>query len=858
MIKIQTLFFAFVIVLTACSTSKTLPKESQSDREGPNVIMDSMEIITTDESLFAEEPEFPYRPAEERTWDLLHTMLDLSFDWNKSTVIGKATLTLSPLFYPQNQLHLDAVNFTINKLRINGKESTSYNYDKNEIVITLPQTFTRRDKVTIDIDYIAKPTPGYNTEGIAITSNQGLYFIDPLDTTPDLPRQIWTQGETTSNRNWFPTIDQPNERATQEIILTVADSFVTLSNGSLLSSTKLNNGMRRDHWKLELPHAPYLAMVAVGKWDLVSDTWRGRSVDYYVDPGYGKDARAIFAHTPEMIDFFTEILGVDFVWPKYSQIIVKDFVSGAMENTTAVVFGDFIQFHAEDMLEEGLTDYIVSPELFHHWFGDLVTTESWANLTLNEGFANYAEYLWAEHKYGRDRADVTRISELSGYFDQAGYDAHPLIHYHYADENAMFDAHSYNKGGLVLHMLRDLVGDEAFFASLRLYLQRHAYAAVEVDDLRQAFEEITGKDLNWFFNQWYFGKGHPVLEVDHHFDATAKQLTVNVNQVQDQHDYLSRFRLPIEIGVYFANGGEVINKVWVEEKKSTFTFDLTDVPVAVVLDPRDILLTVVQQEIPASEHETRLLRVPSITHRISAFKVMDEIPDHAIEKMLADSSTTMRGLAIQYLAEKGKGDRLYELSKKETNLDLRFFILQSLTSLDPVKAKDLAVSLLETSNKNPIIYEALRAIAFIDIDAALSYAAKYENNPSDAVFAARASLYAKKGTIPFEFFTSERAKNISLDYLEEFIVSFAQYLSKQDQATQQKGIDLIKSGFFQQGPVPQYRRFYIITGLINHYASDGSTLYKENLRQLIKYLYEQETDPYLKEVLGEGLREFID
>ncbi len=858
MIKLQILFLAFIFILISCSTAKKIPHGTDADAGGPHVIMDSMEIITVDDTEMEDERDLIYHPAEDRTWDLLHTMLELSFDWDQSAVIGKATLTLAPVFYPQSSLTLDAVGFNIKKFLVNGKESDKFTYDGNEIVITLTQPATRRDRLTLTIDYVARPRPDYNDESAPITSDQGLYFIDPLDTIPELPRQIWTQGEPSSNRNWYPTIDQPNERGTQEIILTVADSFMTLSNGALISSTKLNNGMRRDHWKLELPHAPYLAMVAVGKWDKVSDSWRGRPVEYYVDPGYGKDARAIFAHTPEMIDFFSERLDFDFVWPKYAQVIVKDFVSGAMENTTAVVFGDFIQFHEEDMLEEGSNDYIVSHELFHHWFGNLVTTESWANITLNEGFANYAEYLWSEYKYGRERADVSRISELSGYFDQASYDAHPLIHY-YAEENEVFDAHSYNKGGLVLHMLRDQVGDEAFFASLRLYLQRHAYTAVEVDDLRQAFEEVTGTDLHWFFNQWYFGKGHPVLEVRHQYDASAKQLKVDVTQVQDQQKFLEKFRLPLEIATYYANGNQEVNKVWLEEKTQSFTLDLVDNPVAVVVDPRDILLTVVQQEIPASEYEIRLLRVPAITHRISAFRVMDEISAPALAELLADSSTTLRGLGIQHLVEKRYIDPLYELSKTESNLDLRFFILQSLAELDPQKAKAVAIGLLESTNKNPVIYESLIAIANVDVDAAAMQATRFDNNPSPAIHAAFAAIYAKKGSgASLDFFRNEKSKNISIDYLEEFITSFALYLSRQDAATQQQGMDLIKSGFFLQGPVPQYRRFYVITGLINHYAVESNEAYKENLRLAIKELYGQEKDPYLRDVLKEGFGDILD
>src|SRR4030095_14259591 len=673
----------------------------------------------------SEEISYPYHPAAERQWDLLHTMLDLSFDWEKSAVIATATLTLTPLFYPQNELRLDAVDFEIRKIMIGDKVITNFKYDSNQISIPFATTMARRDRLMVTIEYSATPKSDKTDEGAAITDDKGLYFIDPLDTLPDEPRQIWSLGETSSNRKWFPTIDQPNERATQEIFLTVADTFMTLSNGVLISSTALPHGLRRDHWKLEFPHAPYSTMVAVGKWDKVTDYWRGRSVDYYVDPGYGPDARAIFAHTPEMIEFFSQRLGFDFVWPKYAQVIVKDFVSGAEENTSTTVFGDFIQFHEEDMIETGTNDYIVSHELFHHWFGDLVTCESWANITLNEGFANYAEYLWNEHKYGREKADVSRLSELSGYFDETNYNAHPLIYYHYPSEGAVFDAHGYNKGGLVLHMLRDLVGDEAFFSSLRLYLQQHAYNSVEADDLRQAFEEVTGSDLHWFFDQWFFAKGHPVLDVKQNYDPGSGHVNVDITQTQDQLGYKDVFRLPLEIAVYYEGGSHDLHKVWLEEKTHSFSWPAKQKPVAVIVDPRDILLAVQNQEISESENVARLLYAPSMNHRLTAFNHLTDLPVPILQIIEEDSSATMRSMAIQYYMDHRNADGLYAMSLKEHDPAENYYILESLMEIDPGKAKDLALRLLDTTDKNPIIYEALKAIAAVDIDEALRQATRY-------------------------------------------------------------------------------------------------------------------------------------
>jgi len=853
--------FLLMAVMTVFFVSCKSSKQASSSGE-----LDGMQHVTLDTMMVQsgsnEEDDdllLPYRPSEERTWDLIHTSLDLSFDWKNESVIGTAILTLTPVFYTQSSLRLDAINFDIRRIAIDGEPVINFQNTGDEVIIPLAQAFKKDQRIKVEIAYTARPSESEEKASAAITSDKGLFFIDPQDTIPGLPMQIWTQGETTNNSRWFPTLDQPNERGTQEIILTVPDSMMTLSNGLLVSSTPASGNMRRDHWKLDLPHAPYLAMIALGKWDKVSDYWRGRPVDYYVDPGYGPSAREIFANTPEMIEFFSKILGYEFVWPKYSQIIVKDFVSGAMENTTAVVFGDFIQFHKEDMIEDGVNDYIVAHELFHHWFGDLVTCESWANLTLNEGFANYAEYLWQEYKYDRERADISRLSELSGYFDQAQYDAHSLIRYHYGDEREMFDAHSYNKGGLVLHMLRDLVGDEAFFASLQSYLQQHAFKAAEVDDLRQAFEEVTGRDLQWFFDQWYLSKGHPVLDITHIYDAVQKKLSVEFTQSQDESGFREVFQLPMEIAIFQQDSSVTIHQISLDQKKQTFTFDLSSAPLAVVIDPRDILLAVVHHDIPASEYPIRAISNLSINHRLSAFRLMEQIDPSVINKLLLDTSYTMRAMVISYLNEQGDAGKLYELSLQDNDPEIQYFLFESLAEVDAVKAKEIAIGLLETSDKTPVIYAALKAVAAVDIDEAIHWITHFKDNPSTAIYAAKAAIYAQKGNIvSLDFFTTEKAAQINEDYLEEFISAMALYMSKEPSAIQDKGLAIINSDFFLKTTDPEFRRFYLITGLLRQYAEEKDPVYQDKILTTINSLYSKETNEYLRGVLKEGLGELLD
>ena len=363
----------------------------------------------------------PYQPATTQLHDLMHTRLRVRFDWQKQYLIGEATLTLKPYFYPQKTLILDAKGMDIKQVQLvadAGEKDLKYTYDQHKLTITLDKTYTRTDQYQVFIAYTAKPNELEAKGSAAITSDKGLYFINPLGQDPNKPRQIWTQGETEANSAWFPTIDKPNQKMTQEIYITVEAKYTTLSNGSLQYSRKNADGTRTDYWKMEKPHSPYLAMLAVGEFAVIKDKWRNIDVDYYVEPQYKNTAKAVFGNTPTMMEFFSTKLGFDYPWNKYAQVVVRDFVSGAMENTTASTFMESVQVDRRGLLDANW-DYIIAHELFHQWFGDLVTLESWANLPLNESFANYSEYLWEEHKNGKMSADVAGLKEMQTYLGEA-------------------------------------------------------------------------------------------------------------------------------------------------------------------------------------------------------------------------------------------------------------------------------------------------------------------------------------------------------------------------------------------------------------------------------------------------------
>ena len=530
-----------------------------------------------------------YRATPEIINDLIHTKLDAKLDFSNSQLHGKVWITLKPHFYPTDSLLLDAKGMDIRQVAIvkSGKNiPLKYNYDKMELDIQLDKTYRNRESYTIYIDYTAKPDEYKGTGSAAITDAKGLYFIDPKGEDEEKPTQVWTQGETEATSVWVPTIDKPNQKTTQEIMMTVPAKFVTLSNGKLVSQKKNTDGTRTDHWKMDQPHTPYLFFMGAGDFAVVKDSYKGKEVSYYVDKEYGPVARKIFGMTPEMMAFFSRITGVEYPWVKYGQMTAHDYVSGAMENTTATLHSDIAQQDARELTDGNRWEDVIAHELFHQWFGDYVTTESWSNLTLNESFANYSEYLWREYKYGKDYADEHNYEDMQGYIGSRSENK-DLVRYYYRDKEDMFDAVSYNKGGRILHMLRNFIGDSAFYKGMNLYLASNKYKSAEAHQLRLAFEEVTGKDLNWFFDQWYFGAGHPKLKVNTQYNEATKQVQLVVEQTQAEDNL---FQVPVKVDVW--NGNNVTrHTIWLRNKIDTFNLASATRPALVNFDAEKVLLS---------------------------------------------------------------------------------------------------------------------------------------------------------------------------------------------------------------------------------------------------------------------------
>lgn len=577
----------------------------------------SGEIVVAQTSNQSKEELTTYRVTALKVNDLLHTKLEVSFDYGKRYLYGKEWLTLKPHFYETDSLTLDAKGMTINAIAmVEGTKNIplKYTYDNEQLFITLNRKYKSTEKYTLYIDYISKPDELKAKGSAAITDAKGLYFINP-DGKGDKPVEIWTQGETEASSAWFPTIDKPNQKTTSEIAMTVESKYTTLSNGLLVSQKENNNGTRTDSWKMDQPNAPYLFMMAVGDFKIYKDSYNGKEVSYYLEPKYAPYSKQIFGKTPDMMNFYSKMLGVDYPWPKYAQIVARDYVSGAMENTSATLHGEHVQKTDRELLDSN-EESTIAHELFHQWFGDYVTAESWSNLTMNESFATFGEVLWHGHDAGQDAEDRSRYEKLQNYIRSSKNGNSPVLaRFQYKDKEDMFDNISYSKGSIILYALKNQMGDAAFFKSLEKYLTDNAYKSAETHQLRLAMEEVTGKDWSPYFNQWYYQGGNPILNVTYGY-ANGKA-TLAVQQVQDPSVQI--FSLPLKIDFY-VNGSKIRKEILIDQKEQIFSFDIPTQPKFVDLDPDKILVGQVNDNKTINDYLYQYKNVPTYYNRIEALK----------------------------------------------------------------------------------------------------------------------------------------------------------------------------------------------------------------------------------------------
>lgn len=753
-----------------------------------------------------------YRETYPKINDLVHTRLDVKFDYAKQWMYGKEWLTLKPHFYPTDSLTLDAKYMDIKEIAMmNGKTKTplKYTYDSLQLFITLDKTYKKGEKYTIFIDYIARPNEAKTEGSAAITEAKGLYFINPTGETNE-HTEIWTQGETEANSVWMPTIDKPNQKTTQEISMTVPDKYVTLSNGLMTSQKKNADGTRTDTWKMDLPNSPYLFFMGVGDYVIVKDNYKKLPVNYYVEKEYAPVAKKIFGETPAMIDYFSKILNFPYVWPKYDQIVGREYVSGAMENTTATLHQDGAYQNARQLVDGNRWESTISHELFHHWFGDLVTAESWSNITVNESFANYAEYLWNEYRHGQDYADAEGFKDMQGYL-LSNSSNKDLVRFYYKDKEDVFDAVSYNKGGRILNMLRTYVGDSAFFASLNKYLTDHQFQPAEAQQLRLAFESVTGKDMNWFWNQWYYGSGQPELDIQYNYADGQERVIVKQTQRSGK-----LFKLPVAIDVYKDKDQKVRYHVWVKNASDTFYFPSAQKPSWVNFDADKTLLALKTDNKTNDEFVLQYKYGPKYLDRREALEYFAAHKSSNIALGLNDPFSGLRTLTMDLIDDAG-----------QLEVPSNVKIIEGIAAKDPDKltqAKALELLSKFQENKYLPLFEkfvhdssysvsgaALEGLAALQPDKAYKLALQFSNDALGKLGTVVSDILYKKGT-PADFETLYDIFNRSSFSQQKIMaaVKFTKYLMTLENANDvKKGADAVVSTL---NKVPSQYRTYMDPG----------------------------------------------
>ncbi|HXU65406.1 MAG TPA: M1 family aminopeptidase [Polyangia bacterium] len=603
---------------------------------------------------------------------LEHARLDWDLDLANRRLTGVATLTVVVRRDRLTTLAFDAVDLEVQEVSVVGR-AAGFDTDGEKLRIALPEPAREGDRLDVAIRYACHP-------------RRGLYFIGPDAEHPDRPLQAWTQGQDDDARCFWPCLDQPIEKFTTEVICTAPAGLFVLSNGTLREKTDLQDGRRtRWHYTLDLPQPAYLLTLVVGPFAELRDRAPQTGVDVYafVPPGREEDGRRSFARTGAMIDHFSEKIGVPYPHARYSQITVPEFIFGGMENTTATTLTDLVLLDERAALDHDI-DGLVSHELAHQWWGDLLTCREWSEGWLNEGFATYFEYVWREQAKGRDEADHELLADTDGYLNEAGKYQRPVVCRQYDEPIHLFDAHLYEKGGRVLHMLRHELGEAGFWRALRQYARKHARGSVETRDLARAIEDATGRSVEAFLDRWIARPGHPDLAGEWRWDEERKVGTMALAQKQPVTPETPLFELGATVR-FEVDGRTQDVRVTLREANHNFEIPLPARPTQVIFDPGDVILKSIKLTKSGALWRRQLAAAELGIDRVLAARALGDLPDPANLAALKDALADDRFWGVRAAAARALG--------KTRRADARDLLTAALRDPEPRVRRAVAAGL---------------------------------------------------------------------------------------------------------------------------------------------------------------------
>ena len=629
-------------------------------------------------ALVAQEIDIYKRPVQiepSHDFDVQHYRVTLAFDLEAKTFQGENHITLTTLRDGWNQCQLHALELEVNSVVDSNGRALVFHQNDGLLDVTFAHEYSFGDKVEFTVAYQGSDPP------------LGLYFDEE---SPDHPLMVSTDSFPNNARRWIPCYDYPHDKVTQELIVTAPIGNKILSNGRLVSTSDDSKaGTTTWHWLQEKPHATYLFMLAIGPFAVIKDSYGEIPVSSWVYPDAAENAKWIFAKTPAMLAFYSELFDFPYPWAKYDQVTTPH-VGGGAEATSATVLGqDVIHDHRAE--QDFTWEWIIAHEIAHHWWGDLITVREWSHTWLHESFATYSDYLYTNHERGPEEGAWDLKGKKERYLQEAqNRYMRPIVFDRYEQPGDNFDSHTYPKGAAALHMLRFVLGDDAFFAALSQFLKEHAYQPVDTHDFMNTVKDATGQNLDWFFEQFIFKPGHLVFEVGTTWDVDKKVLHLQINQVQDTSTGVPIYRVPVEIGLVTSEGKRV-EKVWLDQAEHSFQFQLHERPLLVRFDEGNQLLK--QWSFPKEQIELLYqAQNDDVIGREWAMRELARYPNDAavlaflIERSRNDSFWAIRKAAIEVLQFRNSGNQneLYISLLTDSNSKVRVAALRALaSSADP-------------------------------------------------------------------------------------------------------------------------------------------------------------------------------
>jgi len=561
-------------------------------------------LLNRPNSLYAQQIDYSQKPRQwerSRTFDAQHYLVKIKLDIDHKSFTGEATLTFSSLREELKRIELDAEDFKVERVINQWGEPLVFQQTDKKLIIDLERAYRFGEVFSVTVFYESDPQAHQDN-----VSKKGLRFYDA---SADYPALVASDSWPDGVHHWFPCYDYPNDKVTNEIIATVKEPNKVASNGRLVRVVRnQEEGTVTYHWLQDKPHSTYLIFLAAAPYEVLRDRYQNIPINYWVFPQHVKDALRSYEKTPKMMEFFIKTFGTPYPWAKYDQVSVP--LGGGAESTSATAMTYRI-IHDEKAEKDFSSIGIVSHELAHQWWGDLITLRSWEHVWLNESFATYFEYLYYDYERGPQEGAIELLNNKNSYLREAKTKyIRPIVTDHYDVPQDVFDAHSYPKGACVLHMLRFILGDKAFFRVSKEFLHKYSFQPVDTHDFMKTVKEVTGENMDWFFEQWLFKPGHPVLEVNTKWNEERKVLGLTIKQVQDTSRGIPIYKFPVLIGIiqrkgqeqidpnvtnnkhliYKTNNKEIIYKIWITKQEEYFEFPLQAKPLLVRFDRGNYLL----------------------------------------------------------------------------------------------------------------------------------------------------------------------------------------------------------------------------------------------------------------------------